>query len=255
VDSDRFDAAIRHLSRRRRRRDIVLGVALWFLPGQATARDRGPRLGEPCTDADRCRAGRCDDGVCTCRDGQEECRERCVREGTCCPRRRPQMCDGKCYPKRYCCLSKNRCSCNGRCIPCTECCDDGDCAGSTDECNDGVCVNRQCVKRPLPGNACGVGGVSRCSDAGLCEDTACASPAMCPGTDTECRTRTCEAGLCRFAYASSGVPVSTQVDGDCLVIVCDGAGNTTTIADDDDRPDIAGCQNPICDQGMPVCAD
>jgi len=80
---------------------------------------------------------------------------------------------------------------------------------------------------------------------------ACCSPSDCPVPASECVQRTCEAGVCGEEPVDSGVPVSTQTAGDCKVIVCDGAGATKAVTDEDDVPDdmkectIDKCQNGV----------
>ncbi len=63
----------------------------------------------------------------------------------------------------------------------------------------------------------------------------CSDPSECPGTDTECRTRTCEGGVCGFEDAPQGTVVGSQVTGDCQRSICDGAG---AISLENDATDI-----------------
>src|SRR5262249_10628337 len=80
----------------------------------------------------------------------------------------------------------------------------------------------------------------------------CTSASSCPGSDTECRTRTCIGGVCGFAYAQSGTPLAAQTAGDCRRNVCDGAGNVTTGADGNDIPgDNTPCTQDLCMSGPP----
>ncbi len=80
----------------------------------------------------------------------------------------------------------------------------------------------------------------------------CATADECPGTDTECQTRTCDGGVCGFDNAPAG-PVATQVAGDCKVSVCDGNGATALQNDDADvLDDNNGCTVDTCDNGSPV---
>ncbi|MFT3771238.1 MAG: hypothetical protein QM820_37965 [Minicystis sp.] len=66
---------------------------------------------------------------------------------------------------------------------------------------------------------------------------ACATPQDCPGADTECQARTCNAGTCGIGVMPSGTPVEAQTAGDCQKNVCDGAGAIITVADPTDPQD------------------
>jgi hypothetical protein len=81
----------------------------------------------------------------------------------------------------------------------------------------------------------------------------CASASQCPGTDTDCKQRTCTAGTCGFSFTPMGVPVATQTPGDCQQVVCDGAGGTTNSIDSSDVPADDGnqCTAEICVGGTP----
>src|SRR5262249_964682 len=54
----------------------------------------------------------------------------------------------------------------------------------------------------------------------------CKDASTCPGTDTDCQTRTCTAGHCGFDNAPAG-PAAKQTPGDCKKSVCDGMGMLT----------------------------
>jgi hypothetical protein len=79
----------------------------------------------------------------------------------------------------------------------------------------------------------------------------CGAPSDCPGADTECGTRTCDAGVCGFSYAAAGTAVAKQVAGDCQLATCDGQGGTTSTADDTDLPvDGNECTEDVCKAGV-----
>lgn len=81
----------------------------------------------------------------------------------------------------------------------------------------------------------------------------CAAPADCPGTDTECRVRSCWNGACGFDDAAAGTPIAVQVPGDCRQVQCDGAGGTTPVVDDADLPvDANACTTEACTAGVPT---
>ena len=73
-----------------------------------------------------------------------------------------------------------------------------------------------------------------CNDMGQC--IGCNEASDCPGTDDECSQRTCTVGVCGVSFTTKDMPVAAQTSNDCLVHVCDGAGNFVDIADDADVP-------------------
>lgn len=133
---------------------------------------------------------------------------------------------------------------------CVECLTDLDCPVST-ACQIAGCLNGACtLVSTVAGTPCAENGGSVCDGNGAC--VACLSPTDCPGSDTECQTRTCQAGTCGFSYTPAGTPITAQTLGDCQRTVCDGAGSTTTVADDDDRPDDGNqCTQNLCLNGQP----
>lgn len=75
----------------------------------------------------------------------------------------------------------------------------------------------------------------------------------CPGTDNECRTRTCEAGVCGVDLVLAGTPLAVQTDGDCYTAVCDGAGNTSTAYEVTDIvADGTDCTSDLCTMQGPT---
>src|SRR5206468_2280641 len=44
-------------------------------------------------------------------------------------------------------------------------------------------------------------------------------------------------------------PLRNQVDGDCMKVVCDGAGSSLTIDDDTDVPSSPTCRMARCESG------
>lgn len=80
----------------------------------------------------------------------------------------------------------------------------------------------------------------------------CVSPADCPGSDTACSARTCYAGVCGTAYTAAGTVAATQLPGDCKKLVCDGAGNAVSNADNTDIPNDGNqCTSDVCFAGVP----
>lgn len=102
-----------------------------------------------------------------------------------------------------------------------------------------------------------------CSDAAECdagnpcvgEDCAtCDTPAQCPGTDDDCKTRTCVDHHCGFSYEGAGTPAppGEQIPGDCQQLQCDGIGGIRSLADDTDLNDDGNdCTTDTCNAGAP----
>jgi hypothetical protein len=68
----------------------------------------------------------------------------------------------------------------------------------------------------------GAGGEAECADVGDCP------------LATECVSYECSAGACVPTFSADGTALATQSDGDCQVVVCDGAGHEESRADDGD---------------------
>ena len=97
----------------------------------------------------------------------------------------------------------------------------------------------------------GTGGMAGCMDA-----------SECPGMKSECQTPICLAGVCDTFYPTVNTQLQTQTVGDCKVVVCDGAGATKSIEDEQDPFDdkdpctydlcVAGATtHPFADVGIP----
>jgi hypothetical protein len=125
--------------------------------------------------------------------------------------------------------------------------DDGNqCTGEV--CNAGVPAH---PPKPLD-TPCSQGGGSFCNATGSC--VACNTASECPGSDTDCHTRTCTAGSCGVSNTPAGTPTSAQTPGDCQKNVCDGSGNVVSVADNTDVPADDGnqCTGEVCNAGVPA---
>ncbi len=130
-------------------------------------------------------------------------------------------------------------------------------ADDTDLPADGnVCTKDQC-SGGVPSNpaepdrtACPQDGGSLCS-AGACVQ--CLTASDCPGSDTECSTRTCTDGMCGVTFAPRGTALADQVEHDCKQAICDGTGSTTTAALATDVPLDDGklCTSETCVGDVP----
>jgi hypothetical protein len=127
--------------------------------------------------------------------------------------------------------------------------DDTDLPPVTGACMASSCTNGQpAVFYSQAGTTCGAGLV--CNDVGQC--VGCIGPLECPGTDTQCQARTCINNMCGVAYTASGTKLSTQKAGDCQDVVCDGSGGTTSVADNNDKPNSRNvCIADACNAGVP----
>ncbi|MDP3504751.1 MAG: lamin tail domain-containing protein [Myxococcales bacterium] len=99
--------------------------------------------------------------------------------------------------------------------------------------------------------ACAQNGGSVCNASAQC--VACNAPSQCPGTDTECRTRTCTAaGACGFSFTPGGTLLAMQTAGDCQTTQCNGSGDIAIVAQNADVPvDGNQCTNDVCTNGVP----
>jgi hypothetical protein len=130
---------------------------------------------------------------------------------------------------------------SGRCLECLAAID---CAPTGDPCLAAACTGGVCVPEPLDfevpvsgdecrrevcqggahsfpavtrGTACGPGGTGLCDGAGSCEQCL---PDYCPGVDTQCQSRACDAaGQCAWSNADAWAPCTS---GGAM---CDGEGH------------------------------
>ena len=91
--------------------------------------------------------------------------------------------------------------------------------------------------------ACGGSSSSKvCDGANNCVD--CLSASTCPGTDTDCHTRSCASGTCGITNIAAGTLIPAQTAGDCKKNVCNGQGTSGPVSDDLDLPvDGNSCTN------------
>ena len=115
---------------------------------------------------------------------------------------------------------------------------------TTDECSAGTPAHRPISS----GTTCGTGLV--CDGANHC--VACLSASTCPGSDTECQTRTCINGVCGISNTTAGKITVAQVARDCKRIECNGTGSTFTVPDVTDLPvDGNPCTSDVCNGDTP----
>ncbi len=143
----------------------------------------------------------------------------------------------------------------GQTVDCGPCCLPGGsgCSLNSD------CCSGYCILGTCQGVAAGNGSV--CDETADCESglfccastcRQCCQPSDCPGTDTECQTRTCISNSCGVSNTAAGVATTDQSTGDCKKNVCDGSGGITTENDDTDVPVSTGeCTTGKCTNGVP----
>ncbi|MDF2694973.1 MAG: hypothetical protein K0S65_3356, partial [Labilithrix sp.] len=109
-----------------------------------------------------------------------------------------------------------------------------------------VCANGTPSNTPVTnGTACN--GAAACFN-GTCGG--CGVATDCPGTDNDCRARTCSNNQCGASFTAAGTPTAAQQTGDCHEVRCDGAGNTVNAVHDADVPsDGKQCTTDVCTNG------
>lgn len=133
----------------------------------------------------------------------------------------------------------------GSCDPKVECpapstaCLEATCDG------DGTCG----TENAPAGTACTDNGGTVCDGQGTCGS--CGDPAVdCPETGNECIAAVCAAGQCSTMILPDGAETASgQAAGDCKKQVCDGAGATKIVDDDDPADDANDCTADLCNQG------
>jgi hypothetical protein len=102
------------------------------------------------------------------------------------------------------------------------------------------------------GGATGASSTAGATGSGGTGVVACVQALDCPGFDTDCRKRTCAAGICGVQLTPEGTPTSAQVSGDCRKTVCDGAGHPHQVEDTGDvLDDHNPCTTDACVAGTP----
>lgn len=118
-------------------------------------------------------------------------------------------------------------------------------------CTADACANGQPVHMNLPaGTSCG--GTLVCNANGAC--AGCVVASECPGMDNDCFLRLCNAGICGASITPANTVVSNQTSGDCLLKICDGNGNISSVRDNADTPPDDGnsCTDEVCVLGAPM---
>lgn len=128
-------------------------------------------------------------------------------------------------------------------------------------CTQDTCVSGSPVHTPVSpaGTTCsGPNGVKLCDNTGTCvqclANTDCVAPI---GSDPQCYSATCNAGLCVPSFTAANTPVVGQTAGDCMENVCDGNGFIHSITDSDNADAPADtspgdCQANGCNAGNVV---
>jgi hypothetical protein len=124
-------------------------------------------------------------------------------------------------------------------------------ADDGNQCTDDTCSSGAPVHPALPADtACNQNGGDLCDGNGVCVE--CNDALDCPGSDTECQTRTCSSGTCGFSFTASGTPLASQTPGDCVEEQCDGAGGVVDAPLAGDLPvDGNECTEDLCTAGVP----
>lgn len=102
------------------------------------------------------------------------------------------------------------------------------------------------------GNVGNTGGTGNVGNTGGGGADACSVASDCPTPADECLAPACVGGVCDTEAVAAGTIVSSQTAGDCLLVVCDGAGSTTTEDADDPEDDGDACTADTCEQGVNV---
>ncbi|MBK8251630.1 MAG: hypothetical protein IPK82_03050 [Polyangiaceae bacterium] len=84
----------------------------------------------------------------------------------------------------------------------------------------------------------------------------CSSDRDCPVPANACQVWTCFEERCRPVAAAKDtmIPNESQVPGDCKLLVCDGQGQASALADKSDTPpeDDNPCAEEVCEEGEPA---
>jgi hypothetical protein len=231
-----------------RRRGVQLGAIAILLAVGGTAAFAGCDEDKPCTvqDHNGCTVDGCQNGIpihiplddghpCftgklegECQAGQ--CRIACAKEADCN--------DGN---------------------PCTaDACVSGTCEVAIDDAADAppdgnTCTHDSCLGGkpfywPMPSGTSCAGGKGEC-ESGIC--SACTTAWDC-GANTDCRAWRCTQGTCVADDKEKGTLAETEVEGDCLQLVCNGHGAIDTVAAWDPPTTFDACFSWMCVGWTPV---
>ncbi|MDI1483043.1 MYXO-CTERM sorting domain-containing protein [Polyangium sp. y55x31] len=175
--------------------------------------------GNPCTDADACKAGVCTGGTTKACPAPDACHE-----------------DGACDPATGACVHPNQ--------PNGLVCDDGDACTTLDLCKDGVCTGGSPVVCPAPG-ACQTGEGTCDPATGECSFTAAEDGTACDDENACTRMDTCQAGACTGSELVECLPPPDDCHGDgvCnpLTGICDYPLSGTVCPDQGSISSGGGC--------------
>ncbi|MDI1433526.1 hypothetical protein [Polyangium sorediatum] len=132
----------------------------------------------------------------------------------------------------------------------TEVNDDTDKPNDNNACTTDTCSSGTGNSSPvMQGTACGMNQV--CNSNGGC--VGCNTAADCQGADDFCKKRTCVSNVCGVEYTPNNTALPNgQTEDDCKRLVCDGAGNTVTVADPTDpKVDGIDCTQDTCNGTTP----
>jgi len=123
-------------------------------------------------------------------------------------------------------------------------------------CTDDTCTNgAPSHPAKTQGAPCAQGGGSVCNGTTCVQ---CLSANDCPGSDTVCHNRTCDATAhtCGTFNQPLGTAAGADATGNCHKNVCDGAGAVVSSVDDTDLPvDGNPCTKDVCTNGAPTNPD
>ncbi|MDI1430434.1 hypothetical protein [Polyangium sorediatum] len=135
----------------------------------------------------------------------------------------------------------------------TDVTDDMDVPVDVNPCTLDVCTMGTATNPPVSaGEPCEFGKPEVCDGASGCVE--CNEPADCGHLpqDDICQQRSCDNHICGQTFAPDGTTFSSQTAGDCMRVVCDGAGATKEVVDDADLPnDDNACTKNVCTNGEP----
>ena len=77
--------------------------------------------------------------------------------------------------------------------------------------------------------------------------THCTVPSDCPLAGNACFLRSCVGEVCALTDAPTGMPVASQLAGDCKQVQCDSVGGTMEVPFGDPFDDGSDCTVDVCD--------
>lgn len=100
-------------------------------------------------------------------------------------------------------------------------------------------------------SASSASSTSSTSSGATCMKGSCQTASDCKAPAGDCATYSCVSGCCFPVAIAAGKPAAKQTAGDCATLLCNAAGQTSSMTDDTDTPTAGDpCHVGVCTAGI-----